>query len=568
MAPSAAIGPVPDTSQRDDAPSSIINCSVTGCLAKIDGKRQVLCEAHLQVFSKTDRPQHPVQPNGTHAPPDPPSASGLGRSGSIPNPRKLLPETDKDRPFMRRKTAGNPPPFVPQQPTPKHSTPPSRGEPTKSPPSQPLAPRPLVHSPPASPGPLPDDEPARKRPRRSSSPGQSLKPNVNGVATSRLSTTELDKPMASASPKASRHGVNQSPQRPGKPREKESKPSSKPNLKHPVRRIPLQMSKLRFLDSPEDALAGIFSAQSSSGVNGCAENVPRRESGASDSSLNVAIKDYLMSKTSNPTRTSSELPNGQNKKVLPERRKSDTRPGYGPFQANGIVPPKLRPNLPIKPAQITKTQPVKLPPPKQIDTARFDALIYAQEGASSPPPDAEIATQSAIDPPAPLPPQPPASDGSPKPKDEPLYLPIDPRIHWPQPHSATWHATKQAEIQARGRKKANFGRAAQSLRRQREQQPPTELDLPEKMWDNPAWVRAVVRLKGMATSSAALSDGEGGNNGIESEDGEPEVRRGARKQGGGGVKGKKVAGKKGMVVVTGLRGRNLSWRERERSEDE
>ncbi|KAG7289670.1 hypothetical protein NEMBOFW57_006045 [Staphylotrichum longicolle] len=367
--------------------------------------------------------------------------------------------------------------------------------------------------------------------------------------------------MASASPKASRHGVNQSPQRPGKPREKESKPSSKPNLKHP-------MSKLRFLDSPEDAFAGILSEQSNSGVNGFAENVPRRESGASDSSLNVAIKDYLMSKTSNQTRTSSELANGQNKKALPERRKSETRPGYGPFQANGIVPPKPRPHLPVKPAQITKTQPVKLPPPKQIDTARFDALIYAQEGASSPPPDVEIATQSAIDLPAPLPPHPPASDGNPKPKDEPLYLPIDPRIHWPQPHSATWHAKKQAEIQARGCKKANFGRAAQSLRRQREQQSQPELDLPEKMWDNPAWVRAVMRLKGMTPSSAGLSDGEGGNNGIESEDGEPEVRRGGRKQGGGGVKGKKVAGKKGVVVVTGLRGRNLSWRERERSEDE
>ena len=95
---------------------------------------------------------------------------------------------------------------------------------------------------------------------------------------------------------------------------------------------------------------------------------------------------------------------------------------------------------------------------KKVDAARFDALMYAQVGASSPLPD--------ITPPA-LPAPPSCFPKPPKQKDAPLYLPIDPRIHWPQPHSASWHAAKQAEIRARGGRKANFGQATQSLRRRR-----------------------------------------------------------------------------------------------------
>lgn len=48
-----------------------------------------------------------------------------------------------------------------------------------------------------------------------------------------------------------------------------------------------------------------------------------------------------------------------------------------------------------------------------------------------------------------------------------LYANVDPRIHWMRPRSNSWHVAKQAEIRARGGRKANFGKAAQRLARQR-----------------------------------------------------------------------------------------------------
>ncbi len=577
--------------QHSDAAGFIINCSFTGCPAKIDGKRQVLCEAHLQVISKTDgqtRDPGPVRANGMHGTRATPTSAG---PTSPRNPRKLLPETDKDRPIMRRKTAGNPPQFITQQPTPKHSAPSSRGESAMSPPSQPraLAPRPSVRSPPASPGSLQDGEPLRKRQRRSSSPRRSPeKAKVNGTALSSNppSTTEsFDKAAESASPRSSRRVLHHSPQRPGSVREKDIKPPSKLSYRHPVRRMPLQLSNLRFIDGPGESMQGVLSEQSSSGVNGSAGHVPRRTSGASDSSQNGAIRDYWAKKleTSNPappaarpatdstrhTRRRSELPNGQHQKTLPERRKSVAQSPYGPFQANETTsskPPRI--HIPIKPALITK--PVQRPPPKEIDTARFDALIYAQEGASSPPPDIDLTLTPLPKKPAELP-DPLPSHHQPQPeeppqKDEPLYLPIDPRTHWPQPHSASWHAAKQAEIQARGRKKANFGRAVESLRRQNLQlqqqgeEHPEEVGLPEKILENPAWVRALRRLRGEAVEG--LREGGGGSaegSGAEGPGGGD--KRGRRQN---GVVGKRV-GNSGVVVVSGLSGAQMGVGRREGS---
>lgn len=46
---------------------------------------------------------------------------------------------------------------------------------------------------------------------------------------------------------------------------------------------------------------------------------------------------------------------------------------------------------------------------------------------------------------------------------------MDPRVHWTRPRSTEWHANKQAEIKARGGRKANVGMAAQRLVRQRQQ---------------------------------------------------------------------------------------------------
>ncbi|KAK4152802.1 hypothetical protein C8A00DRAFT_15933 [Chaetomidium leptoderma] len=584
------------TSPRNDAVGHIINCSFTGCPAKIDGNRQVLCEAHLQqAFSKPDKTRGPVQANGARTAPAPTGTSSSPRrliNSTSTNPRKLLPETDKDRPIMRRKTAGNPPQFVPQQPTPKHSTPPSRGDSTMSPPShQPLAPRPPVHSPPASPGPSQDGEPARKRQRLSSAAGHSSKPRVNGAVSSRPSTAESapeKKPLESKSPQSHRRGSKHSSHRPGRVREMEGKtgssgPSgSRPAFRPLVRTMPLQFSNLRFIDRPGDGNPGVLSEQSSSGVNGSAGNVPRRSSGASDISLDEGIKDYFTGKTGSSTssdsrtrpfdsscqpRRLSELPNGQSHKAPPDRRRSDTqRGGYGPFQANGISsskPTPRRTHFPIRPAQVTKPQPVQLPKPKEIDISHFDSLIYAQPGASTPPSELDL---TPITPQAPPPQAADTKEASPK--DEPLYLDIDPRIHWPQSHSAAWHAAKQDEIQARGKKKANFGRAAQSLQKQQLAEKRQgaavafEDALPEKVLDNPAWVRALRRLRGLPCSSSSPSSSffdqeeEGtstnGSHGVYGNgvDGQQQQQQ-KRVRRPGGVVGKRV-GNSGLVVVTGL----------------
>ncbi len=139
----------------------------------------------------------------------------------------------------------------------------------------------------------------------------------------------------------------------------------------------------------------------------------------------------------------------------------------------------------------TKLSTMKLHSAKRIDIPRFDRYIYAQEGARSPPPTIDT-----------IPTLPKTADTAPVvgKQDEPLYLPIDPRTHWPQPHSASWHFTKQLEIQARGGRKANFGRATHSLRRQLKIQEEQDRErwektmLPEKILENPAWVRALERL--------------------------------------------------------------------------
>ncbi|KAK4104598.1 hypothetical protein N658DRAFT_483504 [Parathielavia hyrcaniae] len=496
-------------------PGPIINCPFPGCPAKIDGLHRVLCAAHMQAIASTDNT------NATHA------APGLPRPPvAAPNPRKMLPETDKDRPIMRRKTAGNLPQFFPQQPTPKHGTPPSRGQSTTSPSSpQRLAPRPPVHSPPASPGSFRDGEPARKRPRLSPSQRHSPKVRVNGTDAPRPFTTEpvwRSKPVVPKSPHLSRRDSNGSPRQHSKVRDHEGMSASgnKPSSRHPVRRVPHQLSKLRFIEpGPGDRNAGMLTEQSSSGINESVGAAVRRSSEDSDMFTKLSISIASVSRAgsidsqSHPRRR-SDLPNELDGKAQPDSGRSDTQPDYGVLQANGVPPQRI--HLSMRPAQTSsKTEPPQRPKPtKEINTALFDALIYSQPGAASPPP--AINLPSIINNNNPSPPKTAATTitntttisnnktdptSQPQPEkakdhqpDEPLYLAIDPRIHWPQPHSEAWRAAKQAEIRARGRRKDRFGRAAQSLRRQLRlgeglvDSHGFEETLPEKVAENPAWL--------------------------------------------------------------------------------
>ena len=130
---------------------------------------------------------------------------------------------------------------------------------------------------------------------------------------------------------------------------------------------------------------------------------------------------------------------------------------------------------------------------RETNTALFDARIYAQEGARSPPQGITL---------------PALPTTRPQRIDEPRYLHIDPRIHYPQQHSEDWHAAKQAEIKARGPKKANFGQALCSLRRQRQSRG-WETPLPNKILENPDWVKALTHL-GATVGDLTVGDREVG----------------------------------------------------------
>ncbi|AEO56984.1 hypothetical protein MYCTH_2302619 [Thermothelomyces thermophilus ATCC 42464] len=598
------------TSPRIDPGAPIINCSYPGCPAKIDGKRQIMCEAHLHVMSNTDKYRDFAQENGTHTAQAPKGTFGIPlQTLSSTNPRQLLPDTAKDRPITGRKPAGNPP-HAQQQPPPKHSTFPFlRGESVMTPTSvRPLAPRPPAHLPTAGPAAaLRDGEPMRKRPRLSPAPGQTPNVQVNGA----VQVPSLPSPADSVS----RNGPQSS--QPGRAREAEVKSSPKQSFRHPVRRMPLELSSLRFIDDPEDRPPGMVSEQSGPGVRSAGGSDFRKESGASDWLPNGNIRDHTERKTSSSASSTTlaasidsegakqrplELRSGQDPTLSPDKTKLGAQPGHEPNRANGVATSEPRPEgarVPIRPVTTATAHPIQARKTKEIDIDYFDALIYSQPGASSPPPNVDLVL-AAVPPPPPPPPPPSSSSSSsssgptpqtvketvpPEEKDEPLYLDIDPRIHWPQPHSAAWHARKQKEIRARGNRKANFGRAAQSLRRQRREREkaglPFEETLPDKIAENPAWVRVLRRLKGLPpTASASASSSHSSSSPSFSHPGEEEhgsgplmngsangdgvtEKRGKKKH--PGVTGRRV-GNSGIVVVTGLNGMQMGSMRRSRGD--
>lgn len=431
-----------------------------------------------------------------------------------------------------------------------------------------------------------DVEPMRKRPRLPPGPGQPLSAQVNGAPPSQPSSQDP----------ASRNGLQSF--QPGRARETEVKSSPKQGFRHPVRKMPLELSSLRFIDGPGDRPPSIVPEPSGTGVRGASGSDSRKETGPSDSLPNGSTRDHAEHETngsaSSPPARSIDpeglaqrplaLTGAQDPKKTSDKTKVDSQPDHEPNQANGIAASEPGPEGtqdPIRPVTTTAAGPVRARNAKEIDTAYFDALIYSQPGAATPPPSVDLALAAA----PPPPPQPPSTSRPtpqavketvpPEGKDEPLYLDIDPRIHWPQQHSAAWHARKQKEIRARGNRKANFGRAAQSLQRQRREREkaclPFEDTLPDKIAENPAWVRVLRRLKGLpATSSTASSshsssspsfyhpgEEEHGSgplaNGSINDNGVTE-KRGKKKQ--SGVTGRRV-GNSGIVVVTGLNGMQM-----------
>ncbi|KAK0626909.1 hypothetical protein B0T14DRAFT_562775 [Immersiella caudata] len=172
-----------------------------------------------------------------------------------------------------------------------------------------------------------------------------------------------------------------------------------------------------------------------------------------------------------------------------------------PFKTKASKAPVLVPTKPVPQNQ------------KFVDESLFDNLVYGQNGAATPPPQVRIpaspaGSAEAIKATEPLPP------------DEPFYADIDPRVHWPQPHSEAWLEVKQNEIEARGRRKAKFGRAAQRIRERQRLEEPTPLDdaVPEKVLRDPAWFRVWKMLHGggdQGVDAPVVPAGNGNGNGTE-----------------------------------------------------
>ncbi|KAK2004204.1 hypothetical protein LX36DRAFT_564727 [Colletotrichum falcatum] len=92
-----------------------------------------------------------------------------------------------------------------------------------------------------------------------------------------------------------------------------------------------------------------------------------------------------------------------------------------------------------------------------FNSAKFDAMIYGQAEATTPPEGVFV----------------PVAPGNMLANAQfsgegrgQLYMKLDPRIHWPHNRSEHWYNAKMEEIKSRGGRKANFGKAAQRMRQQ------------------------------------------------------------------------------------------------------
>lgn len=134
-------------------------------------------------------------------------------------------------------------------------------------------------------------------------------------------------------------------------------------------------------------------------------------------------------------------------------------------------------------SQYPRLKPVARTPPlekqrrrlAEQDTSGLDAFVYGQQRSSTPPPGVEIRHEVS----------------EPKLQDNVFYAHIDPRIH--RAHSKPWFQQKEAEIKARGGRKANFGKAVQRMKEQRLKEKPEDFEatLPDRVRHNENWVSAL-----------------------------------------------------------------------------
>lgn len=160
-------------------------------------------------------------------------------------------------------------------------------------------------------------------------------------------------------------------------------------------------------------------------------------------------------------------------------------------------------------SRFSKIQPLQRTPPlekqrrrlvEEADTSVLDAFIYSQQGSSQfPPPGVERQLHH----------QEPAEPPEPKKQGNLFLAHMDPRTHRSRPHSNEWYRKKEEEIKARGGRKANFGKAVQRMKHQRQQETREsfEASLPDRVRQNEDWVAALAWFRGqnggLATAEAA-----------------------------------------------------------------
>ncbi|KAK4199346.1 hypothetical protein QBC40DRAFT_349501 [Triangularia verruculosa] len=521
---------------RNDSENHLFGkCSWPQCTTQINVTEHPVCPEHTPIFLQGN---HHFRAS---AAPEPRAASLPTKmaSDSNPNPKKVLPEKQilrkaassgaprfDGQPTQNLKYS-NLPPLPPKtkgntsSPSPNKSTAPITEASTtvaSAPPQVTPPPLPLDYSPPMSPTSLKDMEPPKKRQKVSPALLQSNESRLNGNGV-------VANPLSS----------QQSPEKRTEKERRTSSKQSKPIARGPVR-ITAPLRRIRWTDEPNDV-------GSSTSINGIApfstgnqpsERRPDLKPPFSSISLNqdqggeIDRLDIVYAEPPPPTRTISTSrqetleifstahsaapdPHQSRADYFAQETQSSLNRVDGLPDSPSVYPagnqmstPKAK--RPKKLAINTKQgQPPKVTRP--VTPTDLDYFIYSQPGAAAPPPGLAIHRLKKV------PPltststpssavsqqqqQPPKQELQ---KDEPLALDIDPRIHYPQPHSIAWHAMKAQEIEARGTRKQRFGKAAQSLKRlmeaQAESNVPWEEMLPEKIQENPAWVRALKGLRG------------------------------------------------------------------------
>lgn len=154
----------------------------------------------------------------------------------------------------------------------------------------------------------------------------------------------------------------------------------------------------------------------------------------------------------------------------------------------------------LSPSQQLRVEPIARPPPLERQRHRLadqdilvslDAFVYGQQTSSQPPPGVEIGEPS-----------------EPRKQEHVFYAHIDPRTHRSRPHSVAWLQKKEAEIKARGGRKANFGKAAQRMKKQRLENnlEDFEASLPDRVRHNEDWVSALRWFQSGGEDNSAGTD--------------------------------------------------------------